>query len=155
MLITKKIEIDMGHRVPNHKSKCYNIHGHRYTFMVGVDDKVIKTKGASDEGMVIDFGDLKSIMMDQIDARLDHGFMIYKDDPMYALWKKEKFYDKQKVIPVDYIPTVENIARDTYFKMERPLTKKGIAIAWVKVWETPNSTAIYTKADMDLEGKLK
>ena len=61
MLITKQIEIDMAHRVPNHKSKCHNLHGHRYKIEVGVDDKLITRKGSSSEGMVIDFGDLKDI----------------------------------------------------------------------------------------------
>ena len=61
MLITKCLEIDMGHRVPNHKSKCATPHGHRYKIEVGVDDKVIDTKGVSDEGMVIDFGDKRFI----------------------------------------------------------------------------------------------
>ena len=44
MLITKEIEIDAAHRVPNHKSKCRTFHGHRYRIEVGVDDKVIDTK---------------------------------------------------------------------------------------------------------------
>ncbi|MED5305895.1 MAG: 6-carboxytetrahydropterin synthase, partial [Candidatus Thermoplasmatota archaeon] len=28
--IRRWVETDTGHRVPNHKSKCRNMHGHRY-----------------------------------------------------------------------------------------------------------------------------
>ena len=72
MKITKDIEIDMGHRVTNHKSKCASLHGHRYKITAVVDDKVITEKGISDEGMVIDFGDLKQCMMNQFDDKYDH-----------------------------------------------------------------------------------
>lgn len=72
MLITKEIGIDMAHRVPNHGSKCRNLHGHRYKIEVGVDDKLITKEGDPAEGMVIDFSDLKKVMMDYIDASYDH-----------------------------------------------------------------------------------
>ena len=75
MLITKEIGIDMGHRVPNHKSKCRNPHGHRYTLEVTITAPLIDTDGASDEGMIFDFGDIKKHMMEKIHDVLDHGFM--------------------------------------------------------------------------------
>ena len=80
MLITKSIEIDMGHRVMNHASKCKNLHGHRYKIEVGVDDKLITKKGVSDEGMVIDFSALKKIMIHTIDLDYDHWFIISIED---------------------------------------------------------------------------
>ena len=47
-LVTKVIEIDMGHRVPNHKSKCKNLHGHRYRFEVAVNGELAAEQGSSD-----------------------------------------------------------------------------------------------------------
>ncbi len=143
MLITKEIEIDMGHRVPNHKSKCANLHGHRYRIEIGVDDKVIIDSGASNEGMVIDFGDLKQTMIEQLDAQFDHGFILYDGDQFadqFALWKGEF---KQKITFVPFIPTAENLAKYWYEIMEESLQKLNIQIKHVKVWETPTSTAIY------------
>ena len=49
MIITKLLEIDMGHRIPQHKSKCFNPHGHRYKFEVGVEGELINSKGESSE----------------------------------------------------------------------------------------------------------
>lgn len=146
MLITKEIEIDMGHRVCNHKSKCRNLHGHRYKIEVGVDDKVVATKGSSDEGMVIDFGDLKQIMMDYIDTNFDHGFVLYEKDPeIIILDAFQELKDRgMKIIFVDFIPTAENLAKYWYQLMEIPLRNKRIKIHHVRVWETPTSTATYS-----------
>ena len=144
MLITKTIEIDMGHRVPNHKSKCKNFHGHRYKVEVGVDDKILSNKGDSSEGMVIDFGDLKDIMMKVIDEKCDHGFMMYKDDEFAKDFKKYFEQEDQKIIFVPFIPTAENISKYWYFQLKEELKKVDIKIHHVKVWETPTSTALYS-----------
>ena len=144
MLITKFIEIDMGHRVTNHKSKCRNLHGHRYKIIVGVDDKIISKSGASDEGMVIDFGDLKEIMMKEIDAKLDHGFMMWEQDPFKSHFDTMKFSEKQKIIFVPFVPTAENIAKYLFGIMKSKLEKRKIQIHHVEIYETPTSTALYT-----------
>jgi 6-pyruvoyltetrahydropterin/6-carboxytetrahydropterin synthase len=143
MLITKTIEIDMGHRIPNHKSKCKNIHGHRYKIEVGVNDKLITKKGDSSEGMVIDFGDLKEIMITQIDNKFDHGFCIYEKDEFWIFFNQlRKEYD-QKIIITDFIPTVENLSKHWYELIKPRLNDLGIKIKYIKVWETPTSTARY------------
>ena len=144
MIITKSIEFDMGHRVPYHKSKCKNLHGHRYKVEVGVEGSVIKTKKSSDEGMVIDFGDLKEVMMKEIHDKLDHGFMMYDDDPFvraFAHFAKEE----QKVIFVPFIPTAENIAKFIFEKIGNKLKRKNMKLDYVRVWETPSSSAVYRK----------
>ena len=137
MLVTKQIEIDLGHRLMNHKSKCSRYHGHRYKIEVGVDDKVTIKKGVSDEGMVIDFGDLKEIMMQEIDAKFDHRFIIEKGDLL-----SDSAFRSLGIIEVDFPPTAENLAKHWYLLIEPKLR-----ISYVKVWETPTSTAIFTNND--------
>lgn len=143
MLITKCIEIDLGHRVPNHKSKCHNLHGHRYKIEVGVNDKVVTTPGASNEGMVIDFGDLKSIMMEQINEVFDHAFVMWEKDEFAPIFSTFKEKNDQKIVFLDSVPTAENLSKLWYNLMRPQLMEKGIAIKYVKVWETPTSTATY------------
>jgi len=143
MLIEREIQIDMGHRVPNHKSKCRNLHGHRYKIVVGVDDKVITTPGSSDEGMVIDFADLKQIMMEHIDAKLDHGFMMYEQDAFIQDFLNYRDQEEQKIIVVPFIPTAENISEYIFKNIAEALKEKGIKLRHVKVWETPNCMAMY------------
>jgi 6-pyruvoyltetrahydropterin/6-carboxytetrahydropterin synthase len=148
MLITKQIGIDMGHRVPNHKSKCRNLHGHRYTIEVGVDDKVITEKGASNEGMVIDFGDLKEVMMKEIESKYDHKCVLYSVDYDFL---NEKILENSGadfgLVGVSFIPTAENLAKHWYETIKLELQSRNIKIKYVKVWETPTSTAIYEESN--------
>ena len=148
----------MGHRVMNHKSKCKSLHGHRYKIEVGVNDEVITTKGSSDEGMVLDFGDLKKILVEEIDLEYDHGFIISKEDTQlmksFGVELVQEFEDngrfinlndlEVKIIVVDFIPTAENLAKHWFKILKKRLSKLNIALEFVKVWETPNSTAIWT-----------
>lgn len=154
MLITKFIEIDLGHRVTNHKSKCRNLHGHRYKVVVGVDDKVVTTAGASDEGMVMDFSDVKAIMMDVIDGGYDHGFVIYEKDPLAPFFQTQKDAG-MKVILSSFIPTAENLAKWWYRLLKTKLDEKNIAIEYVEVYETPTSTAKYTTDNFRHDTSIK
>ncbi len=144
MIITKSIEIDMGHRVPNHKSKCKNLHGHRYRIEVGVDGEVISEKGSSKEGMVIDFGDLKEIMLDSINKVFDHSLIVYGEDEFKILFEELRKRG-QKINFVPFIPTAENIAKHFYDIMKESLEKVSIKIKFVKVFETPTSMAQYSE----------
>lgn len=151
MIVTKEIEIDMGHRVPNHKSKCRNLHGHRYKIEVGVDGNVITEKGSSDEGMVIDFGDLKEVMMQTIDAKYDHSFTIYEDDAFRPTFN-DFVTQGQKIHFVPFVPTAENLAKHWFEELEYELKDRKIQIEYIRVWETPTSTAYYArehKVDFD------
>lgn len=134
----------MGHRVPNHKSKCFNIHGHTYKVIIGVEGKVIETKGTSDEGMVIDFGDLKEILNKVVYEPLDHGFMISVDDEHaeYFRWLYE--VHKMNIIFVTFIPTAENIAKWIFNKLKPLIDNKQLKLIYVTVWETLNSSATYS-----------
>ena len=120
MLITKQIEIDMGHRVPNHKSKCRNLHGHRYKIEVGVDDKII-------------------------DVKFDHGFVMYDKDEIEPLFRVLKKSQEMKIVFVPFIPTAENLAKYWYELIKPRLKRKKIKIKFVRVFETPTSTATYEK----------
>ena len=66
--IRRYIETDTGHRVPNHKSKCRHFHGHRYRWEAEIEGEVVTVAGASDEGMLIDFGDVSAILTEFIHA---------------------------------------------------------------------------------------
>lgn len=138
----------MAHRLPNHQSKCQNLHGHRYVIEVGVDDKVISQAGSADEGMVIDFADLKAIMMQEIDTVYDHNAMFAASDPVaQQMIELLAPVQAKKLVLVDFVPTVENIAKHFYELVAAPLQERGIQIKHVKVWETPNCTATFTIND--------
>ena len=41
--ITREIGLDAAHRVPDHASKCFHIHGHRYTVFATVEGHLAKS----------------------------------------------------------------------------------------------------------------
>ena len=147
MLITKEIEIDMAHRVCFHKSKCRNLHGHRYKIEAGVDDKVIQEEGRSDYWMVIDFWDLKQILIKEIDKKFDHWAIFYNKDvyrPLLEQMINLQDQNPNKIHYVSFMPTAENLCKFWFELLQPKLKEKGIKLAHIKIWETPTSTAIFT-----------
>lgn len=144
MEITKEIQWDMGHRVTNHKSKCKNLHGHRYELEVTLQGNIVTREGVSDEGMVIDFGDIKQIMTSEIHDLLDHSFMIWEKDTVLT-----DFFSKNhelKHVKVTFVPTAENIAQWIFKKLKDKYVDKystNLLLKSVKLWETPTSFVTY------------
>lgn len=165
-LITREIQLDAGHRVPNHKSKCRNVHGHRYRIQAVVEaQETVSTKGSSDEDMVADFGDLKRLMTELIHDPLDHGFIVWREDRLYG-WlcnasKEIEKVEAWKVIEFPYIPTAESIAKWCFQELEPKVMALGLEnesqaqLVQVNVWETPNSVASFRpNFDSSLEPML-
>lgn len=158
--ITRRIEFDAGHRIPDHKSKCRNIHGHRYVLECTIEGPVIDDPGAADNGMVVDFGDLKNLMTDLIGEPWDHALLVWKEDKQLinALELFEQLQDDSepvysgdevrpaspraphKTVVLDFPPTVERLAIHVYAVLARALPSP-IRLSRVKMWETPNCFA--------------
>jgi 6-pyruvoyltetrahydropterin/6-carboxytetrahydropterin synthase len=86
--VRKHIEIDAGHRVPYHGSKCRNLHGHRYriTAVVGTPELVPPDVEVSDAGMVVDFGVIKQVLTQVVHDRFDHKLLLWERDPLVEPW---------------------------------------------------------------------
>lgn len=150
MKIIKEIQWDMGHRITNHRSQCRNLHGHRYKAEICVEGDLIGEKGSSDEGMVIDFGDIKKIATKHIHDKLDHGFMVWNKDKSLLEFFKENSNQKHVVVP--FVPTSENIAAYIFIQLDKRLEDKygtGLKLHSTKLWETPTSAAVCTRKDAE------
>ena len=79
-IIKRFVETDTGHRVPNHKSKCKHMHGHRYRWEAVIEGDIVQTSGVSDEGMLMDFSDISEILVNYIHDVVDHSFIVYEKD---------------------------------------------------------------------------
>ena len=144
MKIGKVIQWDMGHRVLNHRSVCKGLHGHRYKAEICVEGELISEPGISEEGMVIDFADIKKISQKFIQEELDHAFMVWdKDSELLEYFRKS---DGHKPVIVPFSPTAENVAAYIFHKLKDKFTdifKTGLHLHSVKLWETPSSYALY------------
>ena len=82
MRITRRLELDAGHRIPDHASQCRHLHGHRYAIEVTLSGEIIKADGLPVNGMVMDFADVKRIANEFVVERWDHAFLVYRGDTL-------------------------------------------------------------------------
>lgn len=113
--ITKEFTFDSCHYLKEYEGKCQNYHGHTYKLQVTV-------KGKCDyRGMLIDFGDLKTIVKDEIIEYLDHNDLT-----------------KQ----LSFNTTAENMIVWIFDCLKANLPSE-VTLDEVKLWETPTSFATY------------
>ena len=142
MQITTRLEFDAGHRIPSHKSQCRNLHGHRYAIEITLSGDIIRREGASDNGMVMDFSDVKTIARKAVVNVWDHAFLVYKGDDT-VLGFLNTLPDHKTVI-MDTIPTAENMAAEAFRILDalyRDTYGNHLKLERVRLYETPNSWA--------------
>ena len=146
MSLSKEVEFDTGHRVPDHQSKCFNPHGHRYRVRATCEGQLIDENGAPDNGMLVDFSDLKAWLTEYVHDRFDHAFVVCETDTTMraALAAGDSSW---KVVVVPYIPTAENMANDIFNTMAPIVARhwrNNIQLVKIEVYETPTGVAIVT-----------
>lgn len=137
--ITKKFKFETGHALYGYDGKCRNVHGHSYKLAVTVIGEPIADSDNVKYGMVIDFGDLKKIVQEEIVAPFDHSTVFNKNTPHIELAKELKKYD-HRVILVDYQPTSEMMIIDFAEKIKKRLPG-DIKLHSLKLQETESSYA--------------
>ena len=140
--ITRKLEFDAGHRIPDHRSQCRNLHGHRYVLEITLQGEIVETEGAPDRGMVMDFADVKALAMEHLVNKWDHAFIVYARDEVVRSFL-EKMADHKTVV-LDRIPTVENLAAEAFRILSEVYNDHygvDLKLKRVRLYETPNCWA--------------
>lgn len=148
LTITRKLEFDAGHRIPDHKSRCRNLHGHRYTLQITLVGEVIDVEGSSDNGMIIDFSDIKTLAKQHLVDVWDHAFLVYeKDEKLCAFLESIQGH---KTVIIKRIPTVENLAQTAFEILNAAYVDRygtGLRLHKLVLHETPNCCAEITAGD--------
>ena len=142
MFITRRLEFDAGHRIPNHASQCRHLHGHRYVLEITLSGEIIRTEGAAEQGMVMDFSDVKSIANDVLVKRWDHAFLVYRGDRAVVDFLASLPEHKTVVLPV--VPTAENLAAEAFRILDAAYIDtygNQLTLQRVRLYETPNNWA--------------
>lgn len=142
MQITTRLEFDAGHRIPCHKSQCRNLHGHRYAIEITLSGDIIQREDTSDNGMVMDFSDVKAIARRAVIDVWDHAFLVYKNDSVVLDFLKS--LPDHKTVIMNSVPTAENMAAEAFriLKSEYQDTYGNhLKLERVRLYETPNSWA--------------
>ena len=142
MHITRRLEFDAGHRIPNHASQCRHLHGHRYAIEITLSGEIIRTEGAAEEGMVMDFSEVKRIANAVLVDHWDHAFLVYQGDTAVVEFLATLPGHKTVALPV--VPTAENLAAEAFRILDAAyLDTYGnqLRLRRVRLYETPNNWA--------------
>jgi 6-pyruvoyltetrahydropterin/6-carboxytetrahydropterin synthase len=142
LTITKRLEFDAGHRIPNHDGLCKNVHGHRYALEISLEGKVQSATGTSSDGMLIDFSDVKRLALKHLIDRWDHSCLVFSGDAL--LLKALSLLPDHKTTILDAVPTVENLAALAFRTLETVYSErfgKDLRLQSVRLYETPTCWA--------------
>ena len=79
--VTKQFKFETGHALYGYDGLCKNVHGHSYKLDVTVIGVPIDEPENVKNGMVIDFGDLKAIVNQEIVYPFDHATVLNCNSP--------------------------------------------------------------------------
>jgi len=142
MLITRRLEFDAGHRIPDHKSQCRHLHGHRYAIEITLAGDVIEREGDAANGMVMDFSDVKALANQHLVDAWDHAFLVYSGDTSVVQFLQS--LPDHKTVLLDCIPTAENLSQLAFRILDavyRDTYGNHLQLQQVRLYETPNCWA--------------
>lgn len=140
--VTKEFSFEMAHALLNYDGPCKHIHGHSYKLFVTVIGEPLNDATNPKNGMLIDFGDLKRIVKQEIVDVYDHAFVLNKladvDTSVHEMHGNTIF--------VDYQPTCENMVADYAQKISVKLPNH-VKLFSVRLYETSSSFAEWFASD--------
>lgn len=120
MKLRREFTFDAAHNLVAYHGKCERLHGHTYRLRVTLEGT------PDEEGMVLDFAELKSVVKRQVLDRMDHAYL-------------------NDLVPQ---PTAENLARWIFGELEGPLGRPNCGLTEVEVFETADSSAVFSREDL-------
>lgn len=148
MQITRRLEFDAGHRIPDHQSHCRHLHGHRYAIEITLAGDIIQAGGQPMNGMVMDFSEIKSLARESLVDAWDHAFLVYRGDTAVVAFLQT--LPEHKTVVLDVVPTVENLAAIAFTLLDAVYDDRygnRLQLERVRLYETPNCWADALRAD--------
>jgi 6-pyruvoyltetrahydropterin/6-carboxytetrahydropterin synthase len=146
MRITRRLEFDAGHRIPDHASQCKHLHGHRYVIEITLTGDIIQAANNPANGMVMDFGDIKQIAKRHLVDLWDHAFLAFRGDTPVVDFLSS--LPDHKTVLLDAVPTAENLALIAFRTLDAHYADSfgnHLRLAQVRLFETPNCWADATR----------
>jgi 6-pyruvoyltetrahydropterin/6-carboxytetrahydropterin synthase len=137
--LTKEFSLESAHALWGYDGKCREVHGHSYRLFVTIKGEPITDENDPKLGMVMDFGELKSIVAREITDRLDHSFVMRRTPEAEALAQSMES-QFTNVILVDYQPTCENMLADFAARLQKALPER-VKLYSLRLHETATSYA--------------
>lgn len=137
MRITRRLEFDAGHRIPNHRPVPPPARA-PYTLEVTLGGGVIDAAGRPDDGMVMDFSEVKAIASSMWSMP---GTTPSWSGAATGRWIFSPACREHKTVVLDAVPTAENLARIAFAILD-PLYRDNygnhLHLERIRLYETPN-----------------
>lgn len=133
----------MAHALWNYDGLCKNIHGHSYILFVTVIGEPISDKKNKKLGMIIDFGDLKKIISEEIINKFDHSIVLSEEN-FLDIYNNSQMFERKHI--VSYQPTCENLIIDFADRIKKKLPT-NVQLLKLKLHETSTSYAEWYDSD--------
>ena len=128
----------MAHALCNYDGLCRNIHGHSYKMDITLAGQPLHDESSPKNGMVMDFGDLKRLVNEEIISLLDHALVLNaKTDAQLVEALKQNY---EKIVIVDFQPTTENLLNFIADKLKAKLSER-VKLTRIRLRETDTSYA--------------
>ena len=142
--LTKRFTFEMAHALLNYNGVCKNIHGHSYKLEVCVIGTPINKPVHAEDGLLIDFKELKQLVNNCIINEFDHSLVLNQQHEADLIDTLSGQFEK--VIIVDYQPTCENLILDFATRIKETLGT-GLALHHLKLHETETAFCSWFAAD--------
>lgn len=142
--VTREFTFEAAHVLRNYDGPCRNVHGHSYRLFVTVSGIPSDDNENPKCGMVIDFGDLKKVVMERIVKIFDHAVVVSRDFDNEKLNMMSDTFGNTVI--VDYQPTCENLVADFAGRLKGRFPE-GISLHSLKLYETSKSYTEWFASD--------
>lgn len=145
--VTKEFGFEAAHALYNYDGECSNIHGHSYRLFVTVKGRPSLVPGHPKNGMVVDFAELKDIVVRRIIEPLDHSFMVYAESPQCDIARSLAGKGVgMKIVECHFPPTCEMLLADFAERIREELPA-SISLECLRLYETATSYAEWYACD--------
>jgi 6-pyruvoyltetrahydropterin/6-carboxytetrahydropterin synthase len=142
--VTREFSFEMAHVLRNYDGPCRNVHGHSYRLFVTISGTPVLDNDNPKNGMVIDFTELKNIVLRKIVNQFDHSVIVSKDFDREKMEMMSKTFGNTVI--VEYQPTCENLIADFAARLKNEMPQ-GIHLHSLKLYETAKSYAEWFASD--------
>ncbi len=142
--VTKSFAFEMAHALANYEGDCRNIHGHSYKLFVTLRGVPMQQPGHPNDGMVMDFSQLKKLVKEKVLDSYDHALALNASVSVQVVEELAKHYEK--VTPLPFQPTCENLLLDIVEKIQ-PNLPSQVELFEVELFETATSHATWCIED--------
>ncbi len=142
--VTKEFRFEMAHVLQNYDGPCRNVHGHSYVLYVTLAGKPVDDQSNGNNGMVVDFGELKKTVESEIIEKYDHSIVVAGYMPSDKLGEYKSLFENIIITP--FQPTCENLVAEFASVLINKFPT-GVKLHSLRLFETATAYAEWFASD--------